>query len=306
MRPRHARLIALALVLHPLSAGALGPSPAPVAADPWDVVTTIIDHRNAGKLDEAVALAREAFAAAGSDTDLRRTLAREGKDVAVKLLERDRATPKRKEAAISALCWAIETMQTYKAELMTTERDRLTVPTELIRLETLATEVAAPCVAKEPEPARGSSAPSIPAEIAGPAGSAPAASEGPTSAPRAAMPRRSRARIGIGAGLMASGASLAAGMIAALVSHRENVGRLDMLAGEAALRDDPTLTPYERADARLWDTRVVRLERTATALGTMAAVGLVAAVIVLVVPPKPVKGARARVQPEAAGFRLAF
>lgn len=306
MRPRHALLIALALMLQPLPAGALGPSPAPAAADPWDVVTAIIDHRNAGELDEAVALAREAFAAAGSDTDLRRTIAREGKDVAVKLLERDRATPKRKEAAISALCWAIETMRIYKAELMTTERDRLTIPAELIRLETLATELAAPCVAKEPESPRGSSAPTTPVESAGPAASGPAVSEGPTPAPRAAMPRRSRARIGIGAGLMASGAGLAAGMIAALVSHRENVDRLDVLAGEASLRDDPTLTPHERADARLWDTRVVRLERTATALGSLAAVSLIAAVIVLVVPPKPVRGARARVQPEGVGFRLAF
>ena len=105
---------------------------------------------------------------------------------------------------------------------------------------------------------------------------------------------------------MASGAGLAAGMIAALVSHRENVDRLDVLAGEASLRDGPTLTPHERADARLWDTRVARLERTAPALGSLAPVSLIAAVIVLVVPPKPVRGARARVQPEGVGFRLAF
>lgn len=105
---------------------------------------------------------------------------------------------------------------------------------------------------------------------------------------------------------MASGVGLAAGMTAALVGRRDNYKFLQMLAVTLTLRDDPKLTPQEQVDARLSDARVIRLERTAMALGTLAAVSFVAAVVVLVVPPRPVKGARARVQPEGVGFRLAF
>ena len=304
MRLRHALPIALAVVLEAPPAGAREPA----ATDPWDVVKKIIDLRNGGELDGAVALARGAFDAAGSDMDLRRTIAREGKDVAVKLFERDRWNPRRTEAAILALCWAIETMRTYQVELMTIERDRLTIPSEVIRLETLAAGLAAPCLAKEPEPAREPPPPTpgAAAERPGPAGSEPAASERPDPAPQVAVPRRSRARIGVGTGLMASGVGLAAGMTAALVGRRDNYKFLQMLAVTLTLRDDPKLTPQEQVDARLSDARVIRLERTAMALGTLAAVSFVAAVVVLVVPPRPVKGARARVQPEGVGFRLAF
>lgn len=301
MRLRNALPVALAVVLASPPAGALEPPLAPAAADPWDVVKKIIDLRNGGELDEAVALARGAFDAAGSDTDLRRTIAREGKDVAVKLLERDRGNPKRTEAAISALCWALETMRTYQAELMTTERDRLTIPSEVIRLETLAAGLAAPCLAKEPKPEPPREPPPPTSGAA-----APAASEQPDPPPRVAVPRRSRARIGVGAALAASGVGLAAGTTVALVDRRENVDRLNGLAEMVVLRDDPNPTPQEQADARVWHAHVVRLEQTATALGTLAAVSLVAAVVVLVVPPKPIKGARARVQPEGVGFRLAF
>lgn len=304
MRLRHALPIALAVVLEAPPAGAREPA----ATDPWDVVKKIIDLRNGGELDGAVALARGAFDAAGSDMDLRRTIAREGKDVAVKLFERDRGNPKRTEAAILALCWAIETMRTYQVELMTTERDRLTIPSEVIRLETLAAGLAAPCLAKEHELSREPPPPTqgAAAERPGPAGSEPAVSEQPDPAPQVAVPRRSRARIGVGTGLMASGVGLAAGMTAALVGRRDNYKFLQMLAVTLTLRDDPKLTPQEQVDARLSDARVIRLERTAMALGTLAAVSFVAAVVVLVVPPRPVKGARARVQPEGVGFRLAF
>jgi hypothetical protein len=161
MRSQHALLVALAVVLVSPPARALEPPPPPSTGDPWDVVKKIIDLRNDGDLDEAVALARGAFDAAGSDKDLRRTLAREGKDVAVKLLERDRGNPDRREAVVSALCWATETMRRYEADLMTTERDRLTIPAEVVRLESLAAGLATPCPAKQPESPPPTQAPSM-------------------------------------------------------------------------------------------------------------------------------------------------
>jgi hypothetical protein len=299
MLRQHAQPIALAVVLGSPPAGALEPPPAPTAADPWDVVDEIIALRNASRFEEAIDLARARLTAAGSDTDLRRTIAREGKAVAEDLVERDRGDPKRTTATISALCWAIETMRTYKAEWMTTERDRNTIPSEVIRLESLAAGLAAPCVAKAQEP------PPEPAPPT-PGVTAPAANERPDPPPRVVVPRRSRARIGVGAGLLASSVGLAVGTTVTLMNHRENVDRLNTLAERIVVRDDPNTTPQEQADARLWRTRVGRLEQTATALGVLTAVSLVAAVVTLALPPKPVKGVRARVRPEGFGFRLEF
>lgn len=286
-------ILALTFVLPPRAVLAAGP-----VSDPWDSVKQIIDHRNLGELDAAAALARQEFAKASTDRDLRRTIAREGKAVAVLLFERDRGTPERIEAAIEALCWAVDTMRIYEAELMESERDHLTIPSELTRLEVMATAAAAPCA---PAPSSSQATPAAPKPEPIAEGPRPA-----VKAPISDAPRRSRARIGVGVGLMVVSTGFAAGMTAAFVGRRANDERLAALADDLAHREDPLLTPGEQADALVWDGRHVRLGNTAVALGTFAAVSLVAAVVVLVVPPTRTPGTRARVRPSWAGVHITF
>lgn len=303
MRLRHALPIALAVGLGSPPAGALERPPAPAATDPWDVINEIIGLRNSGELDEAVALARQAFDEARSDTDLRRTIAREGKDVAVKLLERDRGNPARIEAAISALCWAIETTRTYQAELMTTERDRLTIPAEVIRLESLAAGLAAPCLAKEPDapPAgtasTGAGAPPAPAP-------APASEqrEGPELPPEPSRVRRTRLQIA-GSTLLITGAGLAAGFAGCFAARPAATARIAALDAQAtaAGRD---LTDAELMEAAVADARYTRLSNAGKALGAFAVVGVISGVLALALPPRASRRVQAR--PTGTGVRFNF
>jgi hypothetical protein len=301
MRPRHALPIALVVVLGSPPAGALEPPTAPAATDPWDVVNKIIALRNGGKLDEAVTLARGAFDAAGSDTDLRRTVAREGKDVAVKLLERDRGNPKRTEAAVSALCWALETMRTYQAKLMTTERDRLTIPSEVSRLETLAAGLAAPCLAKEPEP----EPPEPPPPTSPPADPTPASEqrEGPEPPPAPTPVRRTRPQIAIGSTLLITSAGLAAGFAGCFAARPAVTARIAELDAQAtaAGRD---LTDAELLEATAADARYTRLSNAGKALGVFAVVGVLAGVLALALPPRASRRVHAR--PTGTGVRFNF
>lgn len=311
--------IALAVVLGAPPASASEPPTAPATTDPWDVMKKIIALRNGGELDEAVALARRAFDAAGSDTDLRRTIAREGKDVALKLLERDRKNPKRTEAAISALCWAIETMRTYQAELMTTERDRLTIPSEVIRLETLAAGLAAPCRAREPEPepprepppptpgaaGAGLMASGVGAGAPLPRDPTPASErrEGPERPSAPTPARRTRPQIAIGSTLLITGAGLAAGFAGCFAARPAVTARIAALDAQATAggRD---LTDAELMQAAAADARYTRLSNAGKALGVFAVVGVLAGVIALALPPRASRRVHAR--PTGAGIRFNF
>ena len=306
MRSRHALSIALAVVLGSPPARAIEPRPASTAADPWDVVKKIIGLRNAGELDEAIALARGAFDAAGSDTDLRRTLAREGKDVAVKLLERDRGNPERREAVISALCWATETMRTYQAELMTTERDRLTIPPEVARLESLAAGLATSCPAKQPESPPPTQAPSARSTAVAPStlGSPPPPpplTEGPS--PTARRLTRTRGQLASGVSLFGAAAGFGAGLAACFAARGPEADRITAL-DRRATEAGRNLTDDELAQVHAADNRYARLSNGGKALGVFAGVSLIAAVVVLAMPQKNTAKIRARAV--GGGVRLEF
>jgi len=70
---------------------------------------------------------------------------------------------------------------------------------------------------------------------------------------------------------------------------------------EAAGRN---LTNAEWAEAATADERAIRLTRTGTILGVFAAVGVLAGLVVLVLPPRPASRVQARLV--GAGVRLNF
>ncbi|HEY0139208.1 MAG TPA: hypothetical protein VGB85_34205, partial [Nannocystis sp.] len=207
-------------------------------------------------------------------------------------------------AAISALCWAIETMRTYQAELMTTERDRLTIPAEVVRLESLATGLAAPCLAKKSEP------PSAATASTG-AGAPPTADprqvsdqrEGPEPPPAPTRIRRTRPQIAIGSTLLITGAGLAAGFAGCFVAsghERAQISALGARAEEAGR--DPT--NEEWAEAATADARAIRLARTGTTLGVFAVASVLAGFVVLMLPRRSTSRVQAR--PVGPGVRINF
>lgn len=293
MRMSIASALAMALALPPGVARAGNWSPEQEAN-----MKRIIALRNGGALGEAVTLAQQEFARADASKGYRRAVAREGKAAAIKVFEQDRATP-RAAAAVAALCVAVDLMRTYQAELIESDNDRLKIPPEVMRLEALATTAAAPCA-----PAPASPAPQPPLVAAKPAKPVPAL-EGPASPPQDRFDRqRSRARVGVGVGLVTAGVGLLAGMTAALVGRRgydEKIAALHAL-GAQQNRD---LTEQEMADISSWDARYVRLEKTGAVLGGFAALSVVTAIVVFVVPKRrPVS--QARMRPMGAGVHVDF
>lgn len=293
MRMSIASALAMALALPPGVARAGNWSPEQEAN-----MKRIIALRNGGALGEAVTLAQQEFARADASKGYRRAVAREGKAAAIKVFEQDKATP-RAAAAVAALCVAVDLMRTYQAELIESDNDRLKIPPEVMRLEALATTAAAPCA-----PAPASPTPQPPLVAAKPAEPVPAL-EGPASPPQDRFDRqRSRARVGVGVGLVTAGVGLLAGMTAALVGRRgydEKIAALHAL-GAQQNRD---LTGQEMADISSWDARYVRLEKTGAVLGGFAALSIVTAIVVFVVPKRrPVS--QARVRPMGAGVHVDF
>ena len=293
MRMSIASALAMALALPPGVARAGDWSPEQVAN-----MKQIIALRNGGALGEAVTLAQQEFARADASKGYRRAVAREGKAAAIRVFEQDKSTP-RAAAAVAALCVAVDLMRTYQAELIESDTDRLRIPPEVTRLEALATTAAAPCA-----PAPASPAPQPPLVAAKPAKPVPAL-EGPASPPQDRFDRqRSRARVGVGVGLVTAGVGLLAGMTAALVGRRgydEKIAALHAL-GAQQNRD---LTEQEMADISSWDARYVRLEKTGAVLGGFAALSVVTAIVVFVVPKRrPVS--QARVRPMGAGVHVDF
>ena len=133
----------------------------------------------------------------------------------------------------------------------------------------------------------------------------PIAVEGPVSRPsmRLVIPPRSRARVGVGAGLVTVGVGLLAGMTGALVARHGYDAKIAALSARGA-QEGRALTAAEMADSVAWDARFVRLERTGAVLGGLAVVSIVAAVMVLVVPQR--SRAQARVRPVGAGVHINF
>ena len=198
----------------------------------------ILTLRNGGALDEAVTLAQQEFARTDASKGFRRAVAREGKAAAIKVFERDRATP-RAAAAVAALCVAVDLMRTYQADLMESESDRLKIPAEVMRLEALATTAAAPCAppsAPAPPPPQ---PPVVAVDKPAPA------LEGSASPPLTSPPvdRADRRRFRAGLGTLIPGLLLFAPMAGLLAyrgeGERELMGiRSDTRNGTPTLKQD--------------------------------------------------------------------
>lgn len=316
---RIASALALILALPPGSARAGDWSPEQEAT--MKRITWL--HGRGGTPDQAVTLAQQEFVRTDASKGYRRAVAREGKAAAIKVFEQGKATP-RAAAAVAALCVAVDLMRTYQAELMESDADRLKIPPEVARLEALATTAAAPC-APVPAPASPASPASQPpvvaakAEKLGPAASpapqplvvaakpdkARPALEGPASPPQDRLGhQRSQAAVGVGVALVTVGVGLLAGMTAGLLGSQ---GYDDKIAGLHALgaRQHRDLTTQEMADITSWDARYVRLEKTSAVLGGFAALSVVTAIVVFVVPKRR-HVSQARVRLMGAGVYIKF
>ncbi len=292
MRTSIASALALTLALPPRAAHAGDWSPKQQAT-----MQKILALRNDGRLDEAVTLAQQEFADADASKGFRRAVAREGKAAAVKVFERDRDTA-RAAAAVVALCVAVDLMRTYQAELIESDDDRLKIPPEVQRLEGLATTAAAPCA---PATAPAPPAPKPPLVAVEPAKPSPTL-VGPVSPPPLRLgSRRSRVRLGVSLGTV--GAGFLVGTAAVLVGRHGYDERIAAVHAQGTL-ENRDLTMEELADISSWDSRYVRLEKTGAALGGLAVLSVVAAIVLLVPKRRPVK--HARVRPVGAGVLIRF
>lgn len=295
MRTSIASALALALALPPPAAHAGGWSPEQQAT-----MQRIMALRNGGALDDAVTLAQQQFARTDTSKGFRRAVAREGKAAAVQVFERDRDTP-RASAAVVALCVAVDLMRTYQAELMESEDDRVKIPLEVTRLEGLATAAAAPCApasAPPPDPAD----PPVVADVKVQPVPGPSVEGPPSASPIRRARQRSRARVGVGVGLVTLGTGFLVGMTAAFVARHNYNEKIAVLKGEQANRD---LTTQEVVAISSWDARYVQLERTGAVLGGLAAVSVVTAIVVFMLPKRPATS-QARVRPVGAGVLIRF
>jgi hypothetical protein len=291
--------LASVLALQPHAAHA-----AKLSAKQLRTLDTIVAGRNdARKLDAAVALAREAFEQAGQSMDFRKAVAREGKAVAVLLFERDRSDPERAAAAANTLCWAIDVMRIYEGELASSAEERQKFSTEAARLVALATDVKAPCAPPPPPVVVDVAEPSAPIVAASPTRATRAPGdrkEGPEPPPAA---RRSRLQLAVGATLVTTSIGLAAGVAGCFAAFRGARAEIAGLDAQATA-DRRDLTSDELAAVAAADTRGVRLHNTGTALGIFAALGVVAGVVTLVLPPRA--HARVHARPVGAGVRINF
>lgn len=260
----------------------------------------IVDLENAGSLEQAVARAEQEFARVEAPAGYRRAVARRGKAVALKLSERTEDASVRS----SYLCTALTMLRTYAAELAQTEPDRTEIPAEVKKLEARAVSVNAPCApAAAPEPA------AEPADA--PAGSpeqpvtlaSPETVPEPPTKPVPPLARRSRGQIVGGVSLLGVAAGLGSGAAACFagrVSEDARIAALDQRATEAGRK----LTDDELEQVHAADDRYTRLSNGGKAFAVFAAVGLVAAVIVLAVPSK--SAAKLRARAVGGGVRLEF
>ena len=221
--------LASALVLQPHAAHA-----AEFSAKQLRTLDTIVAGRNdARKLDAAVALAREVFDQEGQSLDFRKAVAREGKAVAVLLFERDKSDPERAAAASNTLCWAIDLMRIYEAQLASSAEERQKFSSEAARLLALATDVKAPCAPPPPPVVVEVAEPSAPIVTASPAratGVAGDRKEGPEPPPAV---RRSRLQLAAGATLVTTGIGLAAGLAVCFVAARGARAEIGVLDAQA-------------------------------------------------------------------------
>lgn len=267
----------------------------------------IVALENADKLEEAVARAATEVARADAPSGYRRAVAKRGKAAALKFFERE-TDPRRVDVRRAVLCSALQMFRTYQADLIESEDDRLEIPTEVAELEAHAVAADAPCAPTRPAPATPSTPPPEPETSSSPP--APAASptpptEGALDIPTARLNlTRTRGQIAGGVSLLGAAAGLGAGLAACFVARGPEAARiaaLDRRATEAG-RD---LTDDERAQADAADARYVRLSNGGKALGVFAGMSLIAAMVVLAMPPKN-NTARIRARAVGGGIRIEF
>ena len=284
MRSSLALVLVMTLVVPPRLAHAGGWSPKQHAA-----LEEITDLQTAGDLAAAETLAAQEFAQDKAPPGFRRAVAKQGLAVAEALFVATKD--------VAHLCVALKMMRVYQTDLIATEKDRVAIPVELARLEALATTTAAPCAAHPPAP---------PAPADPPPPLATPQQEGPERPPQAPLPvadaaRRPRAQIGVGAGFLVTTAGFAAGFggcFAAREPEADRIRALDKRATEAHRE----LTMAELDDMHAADRRYARLSNTGKALGVLAGLSLVVAVVVLAMPPRVRSKARAL----GAGIHIRF
>jgi len=248
---------------------------------------------NDNKLGAAYDLAVHEFNSNAASASYRRQVINRGQVIAIELYDQTRT--------VTYLCTAIEMLRVYQAELIESPEDRLEIPPTLERLEVRATEAAAPCARPGPPPkadaaSRGDGAPPAP-------DASSSLPEGPEPPPPVSPARRPRPQIAIGSTLLIAGAGLAAGFAGCFVASRHEraqISALDARAEEAGR--DPT--NEEWSEAATVDARAIRLTRSGTALGVFAAIGVLAGLVVLVIPPRPASRVQAR--PVGTGIRIKF
>ena len=268
----------------------------------------IVALENAGKLEDAVARASTEVARVDASSGYRRVVAKRGKAAALKFFERE-TDPRRIDVRRAVLCSAVKMYRTYQADLIESGEDRLEIPTEVAELEAHAVAVAAPCAPTPPEPATPSSPPPGPETSSSPS-SAPAASTatpttgGPLDGP-VARPRHTRTRGQIAGGVSLFGAAggFAAGLAACFAARGPEADRITAL-DRRATEAGRNLTDDELAQVHAADDRYARLSNGGKALGVFAGVSLIAAVVVLAMPPKNTAKIRARAV--GGGVRLEF
>lgn len=197
--------------------------------------------------------------------------------------------------------------RTYQASLIESEEDRRGIPNEVAELEAHAVAVAAPCAPAPPEPATPSPPPpgpetSSPPPLAPAASTAPPLAEGPLDSPitRPSLTRTHGQIVG-GVSLFGAAVGFGAGLAVCFVARGPEAARITALdqRATAAGRD---LTGDERAQVDAADDRYVRLSNGGKVLGVFAGASLIAAVVVLAMPPKKNVKIRAR----AVGVRIEF
>ncbi len=115
--------------------------------------------------------------------------------------------------------------------------------------------------------------------------------------------RRSRPPIAIGSTLLIAGAGLAAGFAGCFVASGHERAQISALGARAEQAGrDPTTEEW--SEAATADARAIHLTRTGMALGVFAALGVLAGLVVLVLPPRPASRVQAR--PVGAGIRINF
>lgn len=265
----------------------------------------IVALENAGKLEDAVARASTEVARVDAPSGYRRVVAKRGKAAALKFFERE-TDPRRIDVRRAVLCSAVKMYRTYQADLIESGEDRLEIPTEVAELEAHAVAVAAPCAPTPPEPATPSSPPPGPETSSSrspPASTATPTTEGPLNGPVARPRHRTRGQIAGGVSLFGAAGGFAAGLAACFAARGPEADRITAL-DRRATEAGRNLTDDELAQVHAADDRYARLSNGGKALGVFAGVSLIAAVVVLAMPPKNTAKIRARAV--GGGVRIEF